>query len=228
MYKLLLVTIFSQLLIAGEDSVYKFNWLDNDEEIFIIQNKEYIKSGRVSIDGVLINNESSPYQDTLGFAASLSYYFNEEWSIDYTYKSYSNTESKDYTNLVSAYDSSVKPLVSKVESAQILHINWVPFYGKLNTFNKIIFFDWGVGLGAGTFQTASNWQTFDDPTVALTFESASDSGFNFKTFFRFHLTEHMSFGIQYDVSRIETIRNPAGTKDTLTFSELAFFLGYIF
>ena len=37
---------------------------------------------------------------------------------------------------------------------------WSPFYGKINTFNKITYFDWFFGLGLGLLKSESNSDGF--------------------------------------------------------------------
>ena len=40
---------------ADEKSLYDFKWLDEDEKVYVIQNKEYVKSGSFGIDLSLID-----------------------------------------------------------------------------------------------------------------------------------------------------------------------------
>ena len=216
---------------AAESSLYDFKWLDDNEKVYVIQNKEHIKAGGLGFDLSLMDSNSSPYQDTLGFSAALTYYFNENWSIDFTYKQYSNEDSADLENLINlinASNSEVKPLIRRIDAAKIVHINWIPFYGKVNTFNKIFFFDWGFGLGMGQFDTAGNYETFNDQSKSITFKEEVDTGFNIKSYVKFFTLSGMTLGFEYNLTGVSTIRNKEGTKETLYFNDIIASIGYIF
>jgi outer membrane beta-barrel protein len=223
-----ILIISTQIAIAAESSLYDFKWLDDNEKVYVIQNKEHIKAGGLGFDLSLMDSNSSPYQDTFGFSAALTYYFSENWSIDFTYKQYSNEDSADLENLVKAYNSEVKPLIRRIDAAKLIHINWIPFYGKVNTFNKIFFFDWGFGLGMGQFDTAGNYETFNDQSKSITFKEEVDTGFNLKSYVKFFTLSGMTLGFEYNLTGVSTIRNKEGTKETLYFNDVMASVGYIF
>lgn len=216
---------------ADEKSLYDFKWLDEDEKVYVIQNKEYVKSGSFGIDLSLIDSNSSPYQDTSGLSFAITYYMSETWSLDFTYKQYNNSDSADLENLIktgTAQGNQIKPLIRKVDAAKLVHINWIPFYGKINTFNKILFFDWGIGLGVGQFDTAGNYQTFLQKNISITFVEEQDTGFNFRSFFKFYIGKSFTMGFEYNLTGVQTILKQDETKEILYFNDIIGTIGYLF
>jgi outer membrane beta-barrel protein len=230
----LFVLILSQFVFVGssyadENSLYDFKWLDEGEKVYVIQNKEHTKAGGIGIDFSFADSQSSPYQDTVGMIFGITYYFSETWSMDITYKKYNNTDSTDLKNLLNVLGSNqVKPIIRKIDSATLLHLNWIPFYGKVNTFNRIFFFDWGFGLGVGQFETQGNWQTFSILNKSITFEKENDSGFNFRSFVKFYAKANLTMGFEYNLTGVETIRDPSGTKEILYYNDIIASVGYLF
>ena len=91
--RILFIILFTTLTsFANESTLYDFKWLDEGEKVYVIQNKEHVKAGGLGIDFSIIDSNSSPYQDTTGMLFALTYYFSENWSIDFTYKKYNNSK----------------------------------------------------------------------------------------------------------------------------------------
>lgn len=225
--KLILLLLCSNLN-AAENSLYDFKWLDEGEKVYVIQNKEHIKARSFAFDLSFIDSNSSPYQDSTGISAALVYYMSETWSIDLTYKQYQNSDSADLKNLLTAYTNEVKPLIRRVDAAKLIHLNWIPFYGKINTFNKIFFFDWGLGFGIGQFDTAGNYQTFLVKNLSITFVEEVDTGFNFRSFVKFYTGEHLTLGFEYNLTGVQTILKQDESKEILYFNDIIASIGYLF
>lgn len=233
-FVLLLLLIISQIVAgsisyADENSLYDFKWLDEGEKVYVIQNKEHTKAGGIGVDFSFADSQSSPYQDTIGMVFGITYYISETWSMDVTYKQYSNTDSTDLKNLLNVLGSNqVKPIIRKIDTATLIHLNWIPFYGKVNTFNRILFFDWGFGVGFGQFETQGNWKTFSVLNKSITFEKEVDTGFNFKSYVKFYTMGSITMGFEYNLTGVETIRDPAGTKEVLYYNDIMASVGYLF
>lgn len=224
---LCLIFLFANSSSADDKSLYDFKWLDDGEKVYVIQNKEYAKTGRIGLDLSLVDSDSSPFQDTTGFVGVITYYFSENWSVDFTYKQYNNQDSGDLNNLLNQIADGVVPIIRKINSATLVHVNWIPFYGKINTFNSIYFFDWGFGLGLGQFNTEGNWQTFDD-NVGLLFAEDQDTGFNIRSYAKFYTRKNVTFGIEYNLTGVNTVKDPQGESATLFFADIMGSIGYIF
>lgn len=233
MKNLTYLILFSLILLnvahAGEKSLYEFKWLDEGETVYVIQNKEHVKARSFGIDLSLIDSQSSPYQDTTGLSFGITYYFSERWSMDVTYKQYSNSDSADLVNLLETLGTNqVKPIIRKINAAKLVHLTWIPFYGKINTFNRIFFFDWGLGLGVGQFDTTGNWETFSIKNKSITFKDEVDTGFNFRSYVKFYSRSNITMGFEYNLSGVSTIKNAEGTKEVLYYNDIIGTIGYIF
>lgn len=226
--KLIFLLVFSFVTHAVEKQgkKFEFEWLNDDEQIFVIQDKEFPKSQRFNFEFFYIDSENQPYFNTSGIGGSLSYFFNEDWGIDFTYKSYSSDQSNDLKSLIN--DRSTKPLLRRVDDLMLLSINWLPFYGKVNLFNSIFYFDWGWGLGFGKLTLQSNEDTFTKSNVPLTLKESKQNAYSLKTFFKFYAFENVNFGIQYDLTFFNAVIDSQGTEDLVNINDIILTIGYMF
>ncbi len=225
---LLLSVLANSLALADQKSLYSFNWLDDGEKVFVIQNQEYTKTKKIMLDIQFIDAEGSSFQDTMGVGLVLSYFFNENWGLDLHYKHYINDNSQELTNLLNYPTQRIKPLTIKLNSAKIVHLLWTPFYGKINTFNKIHYFDWGIGAGIGQFSLSDNSQTFNATNKNLTFQESSSIGFGCKSFFKFYATENINFTLEYDLSGFSAITTNSGEESFVLFNDILLSMGWVF
>ncbi|PIK15405.1 outer membrane beta-barrel domain-containing protein [Halobacteriovorax sp. JY17] len=178
---------------ADESDLYKFLWLDPDKKVYVLQNKLYKKSKTIYAQLGYVSNLSGEYQDTTGINFRSGYYLNEEWAIEGFYNSYSNKNNDAYDNLQRINQS--VPFIRRLTSSYGLMGIWSPFYGKINTFNKIIYFDWSFGLGVAKIDTESNKDTVSDPNLSSTFQAESYTGAVAKTGLRIHASKRWFIGI---------------------------------
>lgn len=220
--------VVSQFCLAQEKQgkKFEFEWLNDNEEIYVIQDKEFPKSRRFNFELFYIDSENQPYFTTTGFGLSLTYYFNENWGMDITYKSYSSAKSNDLISLIE--DRSTKPLVRKVDSLMLVNVDWLPFYGKVNLFNSIFYFDWGWGAGIGKASLFSNEKTFTQSNVPLTLVESNPMAYSLKTYFKFYAFENVNFGLQYDLTFFEAVINSKGAKEIVNINDIMFTVGYMF
>ena len=225
----LLVSFLSFNILAAEKSPYQFKWLDDDETVYVLQNKEHIKAHNFGVDLSYATSDASPYQETSGLFLALTYYISENWSVDFTYKKYFNEDSTDLSNLVNAYKADdVKPIIRRINSAMLFHINWIPFYGKINTFNEILFFDWGLGFGVGQFETQGNYKTFLIKNKNITYVDETDTGFNLKSYVKFYTRSRVTMGFEYNLMGVDTIKDPQGKSDIHYYTDIMATVGYLF
>ena len=100
---------------------------------------------------------SSDFQSTAGFNLEFGYFFKEDWGLELMYNSYSNSNNDSFENIKKI--NGQEPFVRKPISNMALMFTWSPFYGKVNTFNKIYYFDWSFGVGVAKLETESNANT---------------------------------------------------------------------
>lgn len=215
---------------AAEDDLYKFLWLDPDKQVYVLQNKVYKK--RHSFYGTLgyLQGQSNEFQDTSGLHVSAGFYFHEEWAFEVFYNGYSNSNNDAFENL-KRINASV-PFIRKVESAYGAMAIWSPFYGKVNTFNKIFYFDWNFGLGLSKINAETNAKTVANPNTSDEFSSETYTGVAYKTGLRFHATEHIHIGLDYFRQSYQapgpTIGNKPGEEKWRHNSDVILSVGFSF
>lgn len=180
---------------AGEESLYDFLWLDPDKKVYVLQNKLYKKEKSFYFDLGYISNQTSKFQDTNGFALKGGYYFHEEFGIELFYQQYSNKNNDDFRNVAAI--NGVVPFIRRMNDSYGAVAIWSPFYGKINTFNQIFYFDWSFGAGVSVVNTDSNINSVRILNAPNKYEKKSYTGGVLKTKVKFHLKENIHLGLEY-------------------------------
>lgn len=163
---------------------YDFSWLDPDKKIYVIQNRKYLKGRHVELMLSLGPNLSGPYSDGFAIMGRGAYYFNEQWGVSLLFAAQSNSESDTLTELKSV--SNAFPGIRDITSFFGGSVIWVPFYGKLNLFNKIFYIDWPLELGIVSVATDSDLNTRVGSAANIV--STTHTGFFWSTGFKFFLS----------------------------------------
>jgi outer membrane beta-barrel protein len=200
MLKITILAALSVLLVsnrthAGEKSLYDFLWLDPDKKVYVLQNKLYKKEHTFYADVGYISNFTSKFQDTQGFNLKAGYYFHEEWGLEVFYNQYSNGNNEDWRNVRSI--NGADPFVRRFNQAYGAFAIWSPFYGKINTFNRIFYFDWSFGLGYSQISAESNRDTVSDTNLRSSYKDESYNAVAWKTNLKFHLSENVHLGVEW-------------------------------
>ena len=197
---------------AAEKDLYDFLWLDPDKKVYVLQNKVHKKEHSVYANLGVGLGLSSTFQDTTLFHGNIGYHINEEWAIEALYTGYSNKDNEAFQNLETL--TSKIPFIRKTKSNYGITAKWAPFYGKINTFNKIFYFDWSFGLGLGKLNTESNASTVGNSALPNNYKSESYTSIIGKTEFTFHASKniHLSLGLIMNNYKAPgpTINNKAG------------------
>lgn len=180
---------------AGEESLYDFLWLDPDKKVYVLQNKLYKKEKSFYFDLGYIANQTSKFQDTNGFALKGGYYFHEEFGIELFYQQYANNNNDDFRNVAAI--NGVVPFIRRMNDSYGAVAIWSPFYGKINTFNQIFYFDWSFGAGIAQVNTDSNIRSVRILNAPNKYEKKSYNGGVLKTKLKFHLKENVHLGLEY-------------------------------
>jgi outer membrane beta-barrel protein len=190
---LLATLLLSGTVLADEKSLYEFSWLDKDKEIYVLQNRKFRKDGKVYIGGTLGKTLNGAFIDAYGASVRGGYFFSEDWGIELVYGKNSGQESDTAKGVK---EQGAVPFYRKVDTYMGGMLVWSPFYSKINTFNKIFYYDWQFGLGVATITTKDNRTKFDvPPSDTLTSESSMGAVWN--TGFRFYLSESWSVRIDF-------------------------------
>ena len=223
--------MLSPVLQAAEEDFYKFLWLDSDKKVYVLQNKVYQKGGSFYVHLGYIADISSNYEDISGFQGSLGYYFLENWGLELFYHLYQGSSNSDAKNLEEL--DNVVPFIRKVDAKAGGALMWSPFYGKINVFNKIIYFDWSFGVGGGLIWGQDNAKTVAARRNKDIYEKTTYPAVMLKNSLRIYLTRRFSFSLEYhyDMYSARKVYTPAGKENgvrSIFREEFAFLLGMSF
>jgi outer membrane beta-barrel protein len=230
MLKISLLVVTAMMLAAneiraGERSVYDFLWLDPDKSVYVLQNKVHKKERSLYLDLGYLANFTSKFQDTQGVGLRGGYYIHEEWGIELFYNQYSNKNNDDYRNV--RLINQAEPFIRRLNSSYGAIAIWSPFYGKINTFNHIFYFDWSFGAGITRVNTESNLQNVRNPAADSSFENETHTGAVLKTGLKFHIQEDVHLGLEYMNLYYRAPRPRDPKSDTLkTNTDIMFSIGF--
>jgi outer membrane beta-barrel protein len=210
---------------AGEESLYDFLWLDPDKKVYVLQNKLYKKEHSFYFDVGYIENFTSKFQDTNGFALKGGYYIHEEWGLELFYHQYGNSNNDDFRNV--RLINEAEPFIRRLNSSYGALVIWSPFYGKINTFNEIFYFDWSFGAGYAQVNAESNIDSVRQGDKKTSYKSEVYNGAALKTNLKFHLNERLHLGVEYmnTYYMAPGPKNPKSDK-LRTNSDLIFSVGF--
>lgn len=210
---ILMSLMLSCLVYADEKSLYNFSWLDKDKEIYVLQNRKFRKDGNFYIGGTLAYNLSQDFLDAYGGTVRAGYFFREDWGLEFLYGKNINSENDTAKGVK---EQGTVPFYREIDSFMGVMVMWSPFYSKINTFNRVFYFDWMFGLGAGSITTKDNRNKFQSPpSDQLTTESTI--GVLWNTGFRFYINESWSLrldltGQTYNAEKTKRIGDTGPTS----------------
>lgn len=189
----LLTLIMSSMVMAAESSLYNFSWLDKDKEIYVLQNRKFRKDGTVYIGGNAGKTISGSFIDAYGASLRGGFFFREDWGIELLYGKSMGDES---TTAKGILEQGTVPFYRKVDSYMGGMLMWAPFYSKINTFNRIFYYDWMFGAGVANISTKDNRKRFvNQDDKGLTTDSSI--GLLWTTGMRFYINEHWSVRLDF-------------------------------
>lgn len=213
---------------AGEGDLYDFLWLDPDKSVYVLQNKIYPKNKSFYADIGYVSNLTSNFQDTAGAQFKAGYYFTEEWAVEFDYMQYQNSDNTAFDSV--GVINGAEPFVRRPLSNASVFIIWSPFYGKINTFNEIYYFDWSFGAGTGQYNMESSLQSnIDSPNDPNSYERETFTPIQLKTNLKFHINQHIHLGLEFLNTNYQasTPKNP-GTDKWQQNNDLVFSIGVSF
>ena len=124
------------------------------------------------------------------------FFFTNDLAIEGFYNRYTTSFNTAYQNIKVINGS--EPFIRRLHSSYGLNGVWSPFYGKINTFNHIFYFDWSFSVGLGKVNADSNRKSVVDPNVPSYFEKESYNTLFTGSNLRFYLTPkvHLNVGVQ--------------------------------
>lgn len=182
---------------ASESDLYDFSWLDKDKEVYVLQNRKFKKENKFNLTAGYGQTASGAFVDANAIQFRAGYFFTEELGFEVIYSKNSGVENE---TAASVRNSGSIPFRRIVESYSGGMLVWAPFYSKINTFNKIVYFDMLFGLGVAQVAEVNNRSQFDnfDPSLKDVSENHSGLIWNFGN--KFFITE--MWNIRFDISGI--------------------------
>lgn len=174
---------------ASED--YSFKWLDPEKKIYVLQNRRYRKANRMLMSAMLGPSVSNPYRSSYNVEPRLAFYFSESWGIEGFYTKSFNSQNNTFKALVST-GTTTFPVVREAASQMGALLHWVPWYSKINVFNKILYFDWYFSGGLGSLRTSLS-QSADGTAIGNEDLFSIFAG----TGHQYHLSEVLSFRLDF-------------------------------
>ncbi len=193
------ILIFSIPAFAAEDNTVDFEWLDDDKEIYVLQNRKFRKDTRFNLSLLGTINLSESFVDTIGGGLKGAYFFSENWGIEIALGLGSQSENNSFKGV---REQSALAFYRSITSYTAASVVWTPFYGKFNTFNYIYYLDWFLSLGLANVSTEHNGKTFTLAGGAIgsgqqVLEKDSSAGLTWSTGLYWYLTKMMSIRFEF-------------------------------
>lgn len=228
-FALMVFCLLPGFAISAEGSLYDFSWLDSDKEIYVLQNRKFRKAGNLFVGGALGQTVSKAYVDGYLAQLRLGYFFKEDWGIELIY----SKNDGDFNDLAKrVQQQSAVPYTRIVDSYMAAQIQWAPFYSKINTFNKIFYYDWMFGLGVVSVTDSNNSLEFVGNNRTLTQET--NTGLIWSTGLRFYISPNWSVRADFTALRYQadftvgTVGSPSTEKEWFNNYDLTIGLNYTF
>ncbi len=216
---------------ASEKSAYyDFTWLDQDKEIYVLQNRKYRKDERAYVVAGYGITTSGAFVDASTIQGRAGYFITEDYGIELVYAKNSGEENGTAKSVRQTAAGTI-PFRRIVESYMGGMFMWSPFYAKVNMFNKVFYYDWIIGLGYGKLEEKNNRLEFDNAQLVDTI-TESHSGPMWDIAFQFYLSQN--FNIRADLTVLHYSAKKAeedtssGSETSYTNYDLVLSLGYIF
>jgi outer membrane beta-barrel protein len=215
---------------AAEGDTYSFTWLDPDKEVYVLQNRKFRKRNRAHISLGAGLTASGAFVDSTNFQGRLGYFFREEWGFEAIYSINNGEENSTATSVRNNGRTGSIPFRRIVDSYMGGMVLWSPFYAKINTFNKIIYLDWIIGLGMAQLEESNNKLEFT-VTNNNTITTENHTGLMWDVGMKFYLDE--SFDARIDLTTIHYKANQPnanGEEKSTYYSnwDVTFSVGYNF
>jgi outer membrane beta-barrel protein len=187
---LLLFSLFSSAHANEEKDEFDMSWLDEDKVIYVVQPRkipkvdrfEFALSGGIKVD--------SPFRTTRILMPRLYHYFTEKLGAALTIAIKQNDQSSEFLRVKN--ESSVLPNVRDMRNFYGMSFLWMPFFAKMNFFNKLTYMDWHFELGLGQANTE----------IDLNFNPTNPSNIDRSS----HLTLLLGTGHRYTLGKNFTAR----------------------
>lgn len=202
---------------------YNFNWLDPEKKIYVLQNRRYTKANRVMFSLMTGPGLSNSYRTAWNVDPRITYYFSEAFGIEAFYTFTFNKENNTYKALLNTTSGLTNPLVRELKSELGFTAQWIPWYAKINVFNKILYFDWYFQGGMGQVDTQLVTQT--NNTQPPTYTDQKLFALYLGTGHLYHITQDVTVRLDFTGSYYNAPLQ-GNTGDKTWFSNYNFEIGF--
>jgi len=207
----IIVCSISTFVFAAEDSMYDFSWLDKDKEVYVLQNRKFRKKSSVYIGGTMGRSINGAFIDSNEVNLIGGYFFSENWGIEFSYTKAYGAENAT-SDSVNAQGS--VPFYRKIDTGMSTMLMWSPFYSKINTFNKIFYYDWMFGAGVSNLKTLDNRNEFTGGSSSNVVTEETLTGLTWITALRFYISQSWSSRIDFKATHINSDSSVTSATDT--------------
>lgn len=213
---LFILVLFTHNSFANDKSIYEFEWMDQDKQIYVLQNRVFEKDKGFVFSILGSKTMSNKFVDTYYGILKGGYFFNEDWGVELVggYGTGSANGTAD-----SVRNQNAVPFYRQVDHYFGGLINWSPLYGKFNAFDSILYLDWFFGAGLAAVTTRDNRREFDlDESRDITKDS--HMGAIWQTGFLFYLNNSWMIrfefqGIHFQADLITEESGVRSNKNTM-------------
>lgn len=227
LYFTVVITLLSAAAYGSESSLYDFMWLDQDKKVYVLQNKTFKKEKTFYTNVGVGKTINSDFQKVQTLMINSGYNFHEEWGVEALYLNYENKSNSAFDNLQKV--NTTYPFIRKLNQSYGVLATWTPFYGKINTFNKIIHFDWKFGAGVTRIEGENNRETFINRSSYNYYQKERHTAAALKAGVSVKLTKkvHLSLEMLNQYYKASDPVNPA-KKDLNTNTDALLSIGFSF
>jgi len=230
---LVFTSLFSEFIHASESDVYDFAWLDPDKEVYVLQNRKFRKKNSLGINVGAGITTSGAFVDGQAYQGRLNYFFTEDWGFELLYSKNEGKENSTALSVRNPGGAGSRPFRRIIEDYKGAMVLWSPFYAKINTFNKILYFDWILGLGAAEINETNNRQEFES-SVNGNFPANKEkhTGLIWETALQFYINQSWNLRLDFIGTHYQarTALSTAAVSSKSTYSnyDLTLSLGFRF
>ncbi|MBF0312616.1 MAG: outer membrane beta-barrel domain-containing protein [Oligoflexia bacterium] len=213
--------------VASEQSYYEFKWLDPDKAVYVLQNRKYRKKGHFHLNAGGGMSVADAYLTASNLQARAGFFFLEDIGAEAIY---GRNFASENDNAASVKSAGAIPFYRKIESYMGGLLLWSPFYSKMNTFNKIMYYDILLGLGAATISEENNRNHLVDGHTLRPLTTESHTAIMWNVGSQFYLSE--AFRVRLDLlgqhykAQSALKASPTSSESWYSHYDLTLSLGY--
>jgi outer membrane beta-barrel protein len=226
----LILFLFFQSSFALENSIYDFEWMDQDKKIYVLQNRTYKKKSMTYISLLGAMTASNKLIDSYYGIVKIGHFFSEDLGVEFL--GGMGTGSINETG-ASVREQGAVPFYRRIDNYLAAAAIWSPFYGKFNAFDAILYLDWFFTGGFGVVSTSDNRNEFEI-TRETTLTKDSSVAVLWSTGFLFYINKNWQVRSEFQALHFKADKfSEVGTTDgsytkSLVFNHYDFSLGINF